>query len=286
MIYGGDAPIYQARSGNKFEATMHNRAPAVAGMFYPEDPARLAASVRGYLDESSRSGALTARKDAPKALILPHAGYQYSASIAASGYRLLEPAHRSISRVVLLGPAHRVYLRGMAVPSSAVFDFPGGSIPLDLQAIADICRLPGVQVSDEAHAQEHCLEVHLPFLHEVLDEFLLVPIVVGACSAADVARVIESLWGGDETAIVVSSDLSHYLPYEEARATDAQTSQAIAAASSALHGEQACGAHAINGLMQAAQRHGLQVDILDVRNSGDTAGDRSRVVGYGAYALR
>ena len=253
-------------------------------MFYPGDPQALAASVRDYLDGTPGEHA-PAGDAVPKALIVPHAGYQYSAPIAASGYRLLEPAHRSICRVVLLGPAHRVYLQGMAVPSAAAFDFPGGSIPLDLQAIDEIRQLPGVQVADDAHAEEHCLEVHLPFLDAVLDNFLLVPIVVGACPATQVADVLEALWGGDETAIVVSSDLSHYLPYDEARTTDAQTSQAIAQRSSSLHGEQACGAYAINGLMEVARRRGLDVDVLDVRNSGDTAGDRSQVVGYGAYAI-
>ncbi len=253
-------------------------------MFYPGDPQALAASVRDYLD-AAPGGQPQADDTVPKALIVPHAGYQYSAPIAASGYRLLEPAHRSVCRVVLLGPAHRVYLQGMAVPSVQAFDFPGGSIPLDLQAIEEIRQLPGVQMADDAHAQEHCLEVHLPFLDAVLDNFLLVPIVVGACSAEQVANVLEVLWGGDETAIVVSSDLSHYLPYDEARATDARTSQAIARRSSSLHGEQACGAYAINGLMEVARRRGLNVDVLDVRNSGDTAGDRSQVVGYGAYAI-
>lgn len=270
---------------------MGSRAPAVAGMFYPGDPQGLAASVRAYLDASPGADApdpagQNAHAAIPKALIVPHAGYQYSAPIAASGYRLLEPAHRSICRVVLLGPAHRVYVNGMAVPSAKAFDFPGGSIPLDLQAIEDICQLPGVLVSDEAHADEHCLEVHLPFLDAVLDDFLLVPIVVGACPAAQVADVLDALWGGEETAIIVSSDLSHYLPYSEARAVDAQTSQAIVARSSTLHGEQACGAYAINGLMAVARKRGLHVEMLDVRNSGDTAGDRSQVVGYGAYALR
>lgn len=267
---------------------MDNREPAVAGMFYPGDPKGLANSVRGYLDASAgQDGPAAPGQNAPpKALILPHAGYQFSAPIAASGYRLLEPAHRSICRVVLLGPAHRVYLNGMAVPSAKAFDFPGGSIPLDLQAIGDICQLPGVSVSDDAHAQEHCLEVHLPFLDAVLDEFLLVPIVVGACPAGQVADVLDNLWGGDETVIVVSSDLSHYLSYPEARAVDARTSEAIVARSSTLHGEQACGAYAINGLMQLARQRELQVEMLDVRNSGDTAGDRAQVVGYGAYALR
>ena len=261
---------------------MSNRSPAVAGMFYPSDPAALAASVRGYLDETAED----VKGPPPKALILPHAGYQYSASVAACGYRLLAGVRGSVSQVVLVGPAHRVYVQGMAVPSAEAFEFPGGSVALDTDAIASIRQLPGVVLSDEAHALEHCLEVHLPFLAAVLDEFTLIPIVVGDCPSEQVANVLDHLWDGGEALIVVSSDLSHYLPYDEACAEDTRTSLAIAARSTTLVGEQACGAHAINGLMTAAKRRDLKVQILDVRNSGDTAGDRSRVVGYGAYALR
>ena len=225
--------------------TMH-RAPAVAGMFYPGDPQALATCVGDFLQEAAP--AETSPLEAPKALIVPHAGYQYSGSVAASGYRLLQKAANRISRVVLLGPAHRVYLQGMAVPEATAFDFPGGCVPLDVDAVAAIRRLPGVIVSDEAHADEHCLEVHLPFLDATLAEFRLVPIVVGACPSKQVADVLNLLWGGDETLIVVSSDLSHFLPYEAALRMDEQTSQAITTLTTSLHGEQACGAHAINGL--------------------------------------
>ena len=204
---------------------------------------------------------------------------------AAIAYRALEERHDRIHRVVLLGPAHRVYLQGMAVPSVDAFTTPLGDVPIDAAAVRQALALPGVQTSDQAHAQEHSLEVHLPFLQTVLDDFSLVPIVVGVCPAEQVEAVIEALWGGDETLIVVSSDLSHFHQYEDAREIDEHTTARIEACESTLHGEEACGAYAINGLMLAAKVHGLQVRTLDVRNSGDTAGDPNRVVGYGAYAL-
>tara|TARA_B100000315_G_C14300326_1_gene461543 strand:+ start:133 stop:657 length:525 start_codon:yes stop_codon:yes gene_type:complete len=173
----------------------------------------------------------------------------------------------------------------MAFPSVDAFASPLANVPLDKASIARALELEYAQVSDEAHAEEHCLEVQLPFLQTVLDEFALVPFVVGDCPPSAVAAVLESLWGGEGTLIVVSSDLSHYLPYDQAQDTDRVTSQAIEARSSRLLGDEACGAHAINGLMLVAERYGLEVRTLDVRNSGDTAGDRSSVVGYGAYAL-
>ncbi|MDH3642792.1 MAG: AmmeMemoRadiSam system protein B, partial [Gammaproteobacteria bacterium] len=191
----------------------------------------------------------------------------------------------AIRRVVLLGPAHRVYLQGMAVPSASAFAMPIGEVPVDTRAISKALSLPGVVSSDRAHAQEHSLEVHLPFLQSVLDDFKVVPIVVGECPAEEVACVLKALWGGDETLIVVSSDLSHYHPYTVAQTTDAATTRDIVARSVSLTGAQACGAFAINGLMRVANDFDLQVRALDVRNSGDTAGDRGRVVGYGAYVL-
>jgi len=265
---------------------MSRRAPAVAGMFYPNDPAALDACVEGFL-RGSGSDPRTSESDAPiKALIVPHAGYQYSGAIAGSAYRLLSTSYRHVSRVVLLGPAHRYYVEGIAIPDATAFDFPGGSIPLDTAALASMKQLPGVCVSNEAHAAEHCLEVQLPFLSAVLNDFQLVPFVVGACPKSVVAGVLEHLWGGAETLIVVSSDLSHYLPYETACDIDRRTSRAIAACATDLDAHAACGAYAINGLMVVSQKKGLSVQVLDVRNSGDTAGDRSRVVGYGAFALR
>jgi len=263
---------------------MSIRAPAVAGMFYPADPQVLRQSVRDYLaGAAAATGSVVDGRI--KALIVPHAGYQYSGPVAAAAYHLLESVAGSIRRVVLLGPAHRVYLDGMALPASDTFAIPGDNIVLDMAACNSIAPLPCVGVSDEAHAQEHCLEVQIPFLREVLGDFALVPIVVGACSPDPVADVLDALWGGDETLVVVSSDLSHFLPYDDARNVDQDTARAITECRNTLTGHEACGAHAINGLLRVAQRKNLHVDLIEMCNSGDTAGDRSRVVGYGAFAL-
>jgi AmmeMemoRadiSam system protein B len=258
---------------------MKARQAAVAGMFYPAETATLERTVADLLAKAPAGG------DSVKAIIAPHAGYQYSGLTAAHAYRLLEGRHAKIRRVVLLGPAHRVYLKGMALPSVDAFSTPLGDVPVDAAGVRRALEMPGTRVSDEAHAFEHSLEVHLPFLQTVLDDFQLVPIVVGVCPAREVEAVLEALWGGDETLIVVSSDLSHFHSYEQAREIDAQTTSRIESRDASLHGEEACGAYAVNGLLLAAQAHDLQVRTLDVRNSGDTAGDRHRVVGYGAYAV-
>jgi len=256
------------------------RPAAVAGLFYPGDRHELAATVHHLLEQTTCQPG-----SHPKALIVPHAGYVYSGPIAATAYRQLEAIAGRITRVVLIGPAHRVALNGMAFPSVDTFAVPTGEVRLDRAAIDAALKLPGTCISDRAHALEHCLEVHVPFLQAVLGEFALVPIVVGHSQPAEVAHVLESLWGGEETLIVVSSDLSHYHPYDTARAIDAHTTAKILSRSTDLTGEEACGAYAINGLMVAARGHELTVHALDVRNSGDTAGDRRQVVGYGAYAL-
>jgi AmmeMemoRadiSam system protein B len=255
------------------------RPAAVAGMFYPAEPATLKRTVAELL-----AAVPTPEKDA-KVIIAPHAGYQYSGPTAAHAYRQLEARRGLIQRVVLLGPAHRVYLKGMALPSVDAFTTPLGDVPIDAEGVSQAEEVPGMQVSDEAHAQEHSLEVHLPFLQSVLNDFQLVPIVVGVCTARHVEALLDALWGGDETAIVLSSDLSHFHSYSEAREIDTNTTARIEALDTNLHGEDACGAYALNGLMLAAKERGLKVRTLDVRNSGDTAGDKFRVVGYGAYAL-
>ena len=259
--------------------TMKARHPAVAGLFYPGDAATLERDVADLLD------AAPVDNSEAKAIIAPHAGYPYSGLTAAHAYRLLEGRRDRIRKVVLIGPAHRVYLQGMALPTVDAFTTPLGNVPVDAAGVDLALAQPGTQFSDEAHAMEHSLEVHLPFLQAVLDEFSLIPIVVGVCPAEEVANVLEVLWGGDETLVVASSDLSHFHSYAEARALDARTTQRIEAGETTLHGEEACGAYALNGLLLAADAHGLRVRTLDVRNSGDTAGDRRRVVGYGAYAL-
>jgi AmmeMemoRadiSam system protein B len=256
------------------------REPAVAGSFYPSDADQLRQDVERLLHKADIRSVM-----APKAMIVPHAGYVYSGPVAAAAYRLLEPLRKSIRRVALFGPAHRVYLDGMAIPASESFATPLGSVPLDAEAIQKISDLPGVCVSDQAHAQEHSLEVQLPFLQLTLDAFRLVPVVVGQCGSEQVARVIDTLWGGAETLILISSDLSHYLPYEDARRVDAATNKRIHTKASTLTGEEACGAHAVNGLMRAQHCKDLDVETIDLRNSGDTAGDKARVVGYGAFIL-
>lgn len=256
-----------------------HRLPAVAGMFYPAAPAALRANVRALL-AAAEAPALR-----PKAILAPHAGYVYSGPVAATAYALLAPLRGTISRVVLLGPVHRVWTPGLALPGTAAFDTPLGSLPLDRAAVAAIADLPQVAVHPAAHAEEHSLEVQLPFLQATLGAFALVPLAVGSASAEAVAEVLDRLWGGDETLIVVSSDLSHYLPYAEAVATDRATLAEILQLEPRLIGEQACGAHPLNGLLLAARRHGLSAHLLDYRNSGDTAGDKSRVVGYAAVAF-
>ena len=257
------------------------RAPAVAGQFYPDAPDLLRASVRGYLRDATHVPAAS-----PKALIAPHAGYVYSGPIAGSAYARIEPLRDRIERVVLLGPAHRVFVRGLAAPEADFFETPLGSVPIDQDAIARIRALPQVGVSSDAHAFEHSLEVQLPFLQEVLGPFSLVPLVVGDATAEQVAEVLEQLWGGEETLIVVSSDLSHYHDYTTASRMDAATSRAIEALRpDAIDEDGACGRIPVQGLLLVAREHHLRAEAIDIRNSGDTAGPRDRVVGYGAYVL-
>lgn len=261
------------------------RLPAVAGTFYPGQAEELAREVASMLADAEDMK--TGKLPVPKAIIAPHAGYIYSGPVAASVYACLKPLRSRIRRVVLLGPVHRVPVRGLALPGAGVESFatPLGTISIDRAAAQSIAHLPQVVESAPAHALEHSLEVHLPFLQTVLDDFMLLPLAVGDASPEQVAEVLELLWGGDETLIVVSSDLSHYLPHAAARATDTQTVQAILDRRTDLNHHQACGATPLNGLLLAAQRHGLTPKLLDLRNSGDTAGDKNRVVGYAAFAL-
>lgn len=256
------------------------RDPAVAGTFYPSDPRALRAQVGQLLADAG------AAEVAPKALIAPHAGYVYSGPIAASAYKILVPRAHAIRRVVLLGPSHFVPFRGMALPAAGAFRTPLGDVELDESACAAIDGRHGVVRSAEAHAREHSLEVQLPFLQVVLPQFKLVPLAVGFAPAEDVAAVIDALWGGDETLIVVSSDLSHYLSYQAAALVDDVTAKAIERLDEKpLDGDHACGCHPIRGLLRVARERGLRVVPLDRRNSGDTAGDKRRVVGYGAWAF-
>ena len=288
------------------------RHPAVAGLFYPADPRELRAMVAGFLAsaatqdkapttpgmeevESRRATAgmpeVGQRREQlpeqrPKAIIVPHAGYIYSGPVAAAAYARLGPLRGRVTRVVLLGPSHRVGFDGLALTSADSYITPLGRVPIDAGAASLLADLPQVRVLDAAHAQEHSLEVHLPFLQEVLDEFSLVPLVVGDAAPAEVGEVLERLWGGPETLIVISSDLSHYHDYATAQKLDRATSCAIEALRYEDIGyADACGRNPVNGLLYVARQRGLHVRTVDLRNSGDTAGARDRVVGYGAYVL-
>jgi len=255
------------------------RQPVVAGSFYPASPLELRAQVERLL------GAAKPATVSPKALIAPHAGYIYSGPIAATAYATLAPRAAEIRRVVLLGPSHFVPFRGLALPQADAFDTPLGQVELDREAFALLAG-HGVKVIGAAHEREHSLEVQLPFLQVALGEFKLVPLAVGYAQPSETAAVLEALWGGDETLIVISSDLSHYRSYQAAAVIDAETAQAIERLEGdVIDGEHACGCHPIRGLLQLAKRRGMRVVPLDRRNSGDTAGDKSRVVGYGAWAF-
>jgi len=259
------------------------RAPAVAGIFYPEDRTELESALAIYL---AAVPAPPNSAPTPKALIVPHAGFVYSGPVAASGYARIAGQRRAIRRVVLLGPSHRIPLQGLAASGADDFATPLGAVRLDREAIDQILDFPQVQIFDAAHRAEHSLEVQLPFLQYLLEDFSLVPLSVGDAEPEEVGEVIERLWGGSETLLVVSSDLSHYYDYETARRLDAATSRAIEALDAgALGPESACGRVPARGLLVAAKRHRLSVETVDLRNSGDTAGDKQRVVGYGSYVF-
>lgn len=262
---------------------MTTRAPAVAGTFYPDDPVVLSEMISALLSEAEHHE--TASSTLPKAIITPHAGYIYSGPIAASVYARLNSGTGVIRRVVLLGPAHRVPIAGLALPAAEAFATPLGTVSVDQDAVKLLLHLRQVTQSADAHAWEHSLEVQLPFLQQVLGDFKLVPLVVGDAAPEEVAEVLETLWGGPETLIVVSSDLSHYLPYELAQRTDKDTADNILALEASLNHRQACGAAPVNGLLLAARKHQMRARLIDLRNSGDTAGSHREVVGYGAFTF-
>jgi MEMO1 family protein len=258
------------------------RRPAVAGLFYPADPRELESAVEDLLAHCKAkhgSGRICA-------LIVPHAGYVYSGPVAAEAFALLRTENHHAARVVIIGPAHRMLFQGIAFSSAGAFVTPLGKIPLDTPAIAEIANFPSVVLHDEPHADEHALEVELPFLQTVLLSIRIVPLLVGSAAPREVAEVLSRLWD-DDTLIVVSSDLSHYLRYEDARRRDCATAEAIERLDeTAIDFEDACGALPVRGLLIEAKRRGLSIERLDLRNSGDTAGGRDRVVGYGAWAIR
>ena len=258
------------------------RKPAVAGTFYPNDASVLRREVQKHLSTVSTDDT----KSVPKAIIAPHAGYRFSGDVAASAYALLKPAADRITRVVLMGPCHRVAVTGLALSGADYFETPLGRVEIDKSAEAMVADMPQVSVFAPTHEQEHSLEVHIPFLQEILGDFKLVPFVVGETSPAAVAEVLDKLWGGPETAIVISSDLSHFLDYDAAQKIDQRTCEAIEHLDPAKierHG--ACGRFPVGGLLHYAKAHGMSVETLDVRNSGDTAGNKDRVVGYGSWAF-
>jgi AmmeMemoRadiSam system protein B len=257
------------------------RPAAVAGTFYPAEADKLQSEVDTFLAVEVPSD-----EPLPKALIVPHAGYVYSGATAGAAYARLKRMRGAIERVVLLGPAHRVWVDGIAISSADVFVTPLGVVPVDDAFRRRALAFPQVRIGDRAHASEHALEVQLPFLQRVLAEFAVLPLVVGDASTDDVAQVLDAIWGGNETLIVVSSDLSHYHDYDTARRLDARTAAAIVAADTdAIKDDDACGARPVRGLLETARHRGLAVRLIDLCTSGDTAGDRDAVVGYGAFAL-
>jgi len=272
------------------------RQPAVAGMFYPDDPERLAAQVNRHLDDGAKrlaglEGIATAR---PKAIVAPHAAYPYSGPIAGTAFATLKSRNADqtnsldpIARAIIIGPSHRVSFDGIAVPSARTFATPAGDISLDRTAIDDLLGRGLVKEFDRSHADEHSIEVELPFLLAISGPSLrIVPLVVGDASATRTAEVLDLLWGGPETVIVISSDLSHFLDYHVATDFDAETAELILSlAGDQLTGQRACGYQSLRGLLELARRRNLHPTLLDLRNSGDTAGPHDSVVGYGAFAF-
>lgn len=259
------------------------RSPAVAGRFYPGDPGRLRRIVDRMLLDVDRAAL---EGPVPKVIVAPHAGYPFSGPVAGTAFEPFRALAGRIERVVVIGPSHFVPFRGLALPEADCFETPLGRVELDLEAAESLLDLPEVRVDDEPHRQEHALEVEVPFLQQVLGDFRLVPLVTGSASPATVAEALARVWGGEETRVVISSDLSHFLDYETACRTDRQTADRILDLRVPVEARQACGAVAINGLLHLAtgQRR-LVGRLTDLRNSGDTGGDRSRVVGYGAFSF-
>lgn len=262
-------------------ATASIRPAAVAGYFYPDDPRVLQMQISEMLSTAVPLEVV----HAPKALVVPHAGYVYSGPVAASGYACATELRQQVRKVVMLGPAHRAEVRGFALPASQAFATPLGMVKLHHSDWQALQARPDVVVDERPHEFEHCLEVQLPFLQTVLDAFEIVPILVGGATGEQVADLLDQLWGGPETLILISSDLSHYHTYDQARSTDRHAVDEVLRMKPVLDHQQACGATPINGLIRAAAAHGLEPHLLDLRNSGDTAGDRSRVVGYASIAF-
>ena len=259
------------------------RMPAHAGTFYPSDPAILKRRVERFIaeaDDPSHPGIL-------RAIVAPHAGYDYSGPVAGSAYRAVAPHVDGFRRALVLGPSHRVYFRGVALPASDGFRTPLGDLPVDADLKSAVADLEGVAESEEAHRSEHSVEVQLPFLQVALGSPSILPVVVGDAPAGMLAGfILAALEACPDTLVVASSDLSHYLPYATAKEQDQNTAKRIQALEPDISPEEACGCHPVGGLLEVARRSGWRVDCLDLRNSGDTEGDPDRVVGYGAFAVR
>jgi AmmeMemoRadiSam system protein B len=260
---------------------MRTRPPAVAGTFYSDKPQELAADVRAFVEEATPSG----KDKPPKAVIAPHAGYIYSGPIAGSAYAALASRGKDIERVILVGPSHRVAFPGVAASAAAAFETPLGPVPVDREAVAVLLEDGSAREFEPAHQNEHSLEVQLPFCKHICPGARIVPLLAGDQDWRAVERILGLLWGGDETAVVISSDLSHYHDYATAQALDTDTAKTVERLGAGqISFDQACGATGINGLLAVAASKGLACHTLDLRNSGDTAGPRNRVVGYGAFA--
>ena len=255
------------------------RHPAVAGMFYPSDSVELQNQVQGFLRTAKPA------KHIPKAIIAPHAGYIYSGAIAGSAYAPLDEISDRFDRVILLGPCHREYVSGIAASTATAFNTPLGEVLLDQAGIRSIVeKFDFVDYSDRAHKLEHSLEVQLPFLQSILKDFSLLPFAVGGATPEQVEALLDQVWLEASQLVVVSSDLSHYLDYSKAQEIDGYTTQKIENLDpTGLSPEHACGQRPVCGLLRYASKHGLKCEVVDVRNSGDTAGTRDQVVGYGAY---
>ncbi|MFT3694936.1 MAG: AmmeMemoRadiSam system protein B [Kofleriaceae bacterium] len=253
------------------------RPAAVAGMFYPGSAGELRGTVEGLLAANT-----VADSRRPKALIVPHAGYIYSGAVAAAGFARVRSFAETLTRIVVVSPAHRVYVEGLTWPGAAFLATPLGQIAVDVDAIHAI---PELVAHPQAHAKEHAIEVELPFIQLLAPNAKVIPIAASHCAPQLIGRVLEQLWGGPETLIVISSDLSHFHAYDDAHERDRRTAAKIIALDTGLEGEEACGCTGINGLAWVARKRHLRVEVIDLRNSGDTAGPRDEVVGYGAFAL-
>lgn len=259
------------------------RPPAVAGLFYPADPAELAEWVDGALRGAAQQpepGDVDPER--LRAVIVPHAGYRYSGAVAARGYDLLRRRTSPPGRVAILGPTHRVGIPGLALPRAGRFATPLGSCPIDRSGLEG---LPQIAVDAATHAEEHSIEVQVPFIQRILGDLPIVPLAVGSAGPAEVAEVIEALATDPGTFIVISSDLSHYHPHEVARELDDRTIARVLARDDSIEPNRACGAHPLDGLLRAAPGLGWSAHLLAACTSADTAGEPSRVVGYASFAV-